>query len=441
MVGVFKTYDIRGLYPDELSEEKAFFIGRTIQRILHPKRVVIGYDMRKSSRRYLHELTHALTSAEITVIGRTSSPLLYFSTIHGQYNLGIMLTASHNPAAYGGIKFMLPNGMPVAKGSGMELLERHYLEKKEQFPRRAKIQHCSYLKEYIARIRGAVQPGKQLKIVVDYGNGIMHAVAKHFWHHLPWVRVIELNEKPDGNFPHHIPNPVMPENMRELQAAVKKHKADLGIAFDGDGDRVGFVDEQGHIVPNDLACLVLVLNEFRTTRNAWTVYHDFRFSPVFEEVIKAAGGRAEKSHVGTLYYKKRLIREGGVLGCEYSGHIMYRDNDSIDDGLYAAAKMLHLLGESSKKCSQLIAPFDEYLPLAESNYPLHDLDRVIVALRKKFAGCHVDFFEGVSVRGKGFWFNLRKSNTEPVLRVSVLAKTRRQAAHIEKTLATIIKRA
>jgi phosphomannomutase len=444
---IFKAYDIRGLVDTELSPDFAFAVGLAFAKFLELKRepstVIIGEDMRPSSPELAEAFSAGVTSNGTNVIriGLASTDLLYFAA--GSKNLpGAMFTASHNPAAYNGIKLCLSGARPIGKETGMQTIEKFVREGMPVAMRPAGIEtNEDLLQAYADHLHKLVsfKGNRRLKVVIDAGNGMAGFTAPAIFDRLG-AEIIPLYFELDGNFPNHEANPIDPANLRDLQKAVLAEKADIGLAFDGDADRCFLVDENGETVDPSLLTALIASRELAKHPGA-TIIHSLISSRTVVEVINELGGVPVRSRVGHSYIKALMAETGAVFGGEHSGHFYFKDFWRADSGALAALHALAALGESDQTISQLLAPFKRYVASGEVNSQVADSAQVIKAIREKYAALsefEIDELDGLTVSTKNWWFNVRASNTEPLLRLNVEADTAaNMAAHRDELLALI----
>ena len=444
---IFKAYDIRGLVDSELSPDFAFAVGLAFARFLEierePSTVIIGEDMRPSSPELAEAFSAGVTSNGTNVIriGLASTDLLYFAA--GSKNLpGAMFTASHNPAAYNGIKLCFSGARPIGKETGLQTIEKFVRQGMPVAMRQVGVETSENLLEaYADHLHKLVSfKGKRrLKIVIDAGNGMAGFTAPAIFERLG-AEIIPLYFELDGNFPNHEANPIDPANLRDLQKAVLAQKADIGLAFDGDADRCFLVDENGEAVDPSLLTSLIASRELAKHPGA-TIIHSLISSRTVVEVINELGGVPVRSRVGHSYIKALMAETGAVFGGEHSGHFYFKDFWRADSGALAALHALAALGESDQTISQLLAPFKRYVSSGEVNSKVADSARVIRVLREKYAALSefkIDELDGLTVSTATWWFNVRASNTEPLLRLNVEADTAtNMAAHRDELLALI----
>lgn len=426
MAGVFKAYDIRGLYPDGVNEELAYKVGRSLDEILDEGSVVVGRDMRDSSISISDKLIQGLIDSgrDVINIGLISTPMINFAAVKFDAAGGVQVTASHNPKQYNGMKFCRRNAIPMSYDTGIAQIE--LLSQKNTWNHSSKKGSLSErdiildYKEHILNFK--LNEIKPLKIVVDAGNGMGGHTTPVVFKDLP-VQIIPLYFELDGNFPNHDANPLEPENMRDLQKAVIDNQADFGIAYDGDADRAMFVDNKGDIVTADLFT-ALISREFLNEHPGSTILYDLRSSWVVHEEIEKFGGKAEMCRVGHAFIKKHLRDVDGVFAGELSGHFYFKDNFYTDNADLALIRAINLLSREDKSFSELIQPLRRYSASGEINSDVEDPKLKMTEIENKYSKGSVNIFhlDGLSIEYDDWWFNLRMSNTEPVLRLNVEAK-------------------
>ena len=429
---IFKAYDIRGLVDKELTQDFAFATGVAVAKFLElerePGTVVIGEDMRPSSPELASAFSAGVTSQGLDVIriGLASTDMLYFAS--GKLNLpGAMFTASHNPAAYNGIKLCLSGARPIGKESGLVTIENFVKEGTAMAMRNIGVEKSqNLLDEYVDHLLSLVDVSsiRPLKIVIDAGNGMGGYTAPAVFKRLN-AEVIEMYFELDGTFPNHEANPIDPANLVDLQKAVKKHKADIGLAFDGDADRCFLVDEKGDLV-NPSALTSLIATRELKKYPASNIIYNLISSRAVKEVVEENGGTAIRSRVGHSYIKKLMAESNAVFGGEHSGHFYFRDFWKADSGMLAALHAIAALGETDSTLSQLLKTFNRYHSSGEINSTVADAKAAMAQAEKIYVkkdDVEVDHLDGLTINGDNWWFNLRASNTEPLLRLNVEAST------------------
>lgn len=423
MSGIFKAYDIRGAYPEELSESMARKIGAVFVRYLRAERIVIGRDMRLSSPALGEAFIRGALDAgcDVADIGTVTSPLLYYAVIEGRYDGGAMVTASHLPAAVNGFKLCRREAVPLSRDEGLPDLEKAVSGK--EIPRseaKGSYEKKQVLQKYIDDLGKFVLTPRTLSIVVDAGNGSVGPELLELFRRFPAWRASTLYMEPDGRFPHHVANPLIPENTRELQEKVLIEKADIGIAFDGDADRCGFINERGERVQEDLVT-AFIAEYYLTKEPGQKILYDLRSSRAVPEAIRRFGGVPVRSRVGHSFIKKRMREENAVFAGELSGHYYYRDTGFTDNALFTMIQMLNFLGGKKEALSEIMAPLRKYASTGEINLKTAKTEAVYKFLESAYADADRDYLDGLSIRFDAWWFNLRSSNTEPLMRLNLEA--------------------
>ncbi len=432
---VFKAYDVRGVYPDELNEDLARATGRAFVALSGATSVAIGHDMRPSSGPLTDALTDGATSqgADVVRVGLCSTDMLYF--VSGDLDVaGVMLTASHNPARYNGMKLCRPGAVPVGEDSGLLDIKRMVAsgEPRGDAERRGSVADGEDLLDRYARhVRGFVDVSalRPLKVVADAGNGMAGHVVPTVFEGLPF-QLDPMYFELDGNFPNHPADPINPANLADLRQRVVATGADVGLAFDGDADRVFLVDEQGGIVPSSLV-VALVAKTMCEREPGATVLYNLICSHVVPETVRAAGGNPVRTRVGHSFIKKVMADTGAIFGGEHSGHYYFRDNYRADSGLIAALVTLEVLCRADRPLSEVLAPFRKYADSGEINRRVDgDPKEVVARVAERYPEEQRDWTDGLTVEGDGWWFNLRPSNTEPLLRLNVEATGEAEMARV-----------
>jgi phosphomannomutase len=441
MAGIFKAYDIRGTVPDQLDENLAERIGISVSLHLKAKRLVVGRDMRESgvglSRALIRGIT--ATGADVVDVGIVSTPMQYFACGHIGGDGGVQVTASHNPARYNGFKISGKGVVPVGSDSGLADIE--LLARSEITPPpgvlKGRVETRDISAAYGDKIVSMLKPGgRRLKVAVDCGNGMGGLEVKHVLSRLA-MDMIGLYLEPDGTFPNHEANPLNPANMRDLIATVRREKCDLGIAFDGDADRACFCDENGDIVGNDLITALLA-NDLVVPESGAHVVYDLRSSRVVPETIKELGGVAVRERVGHAFMKATLRRFAGPYGGELSGHFYFRDLWYTDSGVYAAGLVLGQVARTTLPFSKLLAPLRRYPTTGEVNFEVEDKDALIEKISSSFKDARQDRLDGITIEYPSWWCNVRKSNTEPLLRLVMEADDRPTFEKVKAELLAIL---
>ena len=431
----------------EITADFCFATGVAFARFLQHERepgtVVIGEDMRPSSPVFADAFSAGVTSQGLNVIriGLASTDLLYFAA--GKLDFpGAMFTASHNPAEYNGIKLCLSGARPIGKESGLLTIERYVVEGSPiDFRSVGKERNEDMLNSYVDHLLSLVDLSeiRPLKIVIDAGNGMAGHTAPAVFARLN-CEIIPLFFELDGTFPNHEANPIDAKNLKDLQKAVKKQGADIGLAFDGDADRCFLVDENGDLVNPSTLTALIADRELKKNPGANIIYNLISSRAVVE-IVEESGGKAIRSRVGHSYIKKLMAETGAVFGGEHSGHFYFKDFWRADSGMLAALHAIAALGEVKTPLSKLLKPYSRYLSSGEINSQVADAQISMTEIEAKFgesAGNGVDHLDGLTVNGDTWWFNVRASNTEPLLRLNVEAKTQARMEKIrDEVLATI----
>ncbi len=426
MGGIFKAYDIRGSYPDELDEEMAGKIGAAFSILLKARRIVVGRDMRLSAQALAQAFIEGATSsgASVADIGMTTTPMLYYSIIEGTFDGGAMITASHLPGGMNGFKLCREKAIPLSGDHGLPALERLVGEAAPLKPHPTpedSYRELEMLDTYVDKLSTFVHNPRPLRIAVDAGNGMAGPEVSALFKGFPIWTVIPMYMEPDGKFPHHIANPLLPSATRELQVAVVKEKADIGVAFDGDADRCGFIDEKGERIPEDLVTALIA--EFLLTKEPGaTILHDLRSSRVVPETITRLGGKAVRCRVGHAFIKEQMREENALFAGELSGHYYYRDMGFTDNAIFTMIQMLNFLSLKMIPVSQAIRTLKKYYSTGEINMEVDDKEGVFAALEVQYKDARKDHLDGLTVEYDAWWFNLRASNTEPVVRLNLEAE-------------------
>ncbi len=444
---IIKAYDIRGLVKDEVTPDFSFSLGVAFAKFLEidrePATIVVGEDMRPSSAPLADAFSDGATSQGMDVIriGLASTDMLYFAS--GKLNLpGVMFTASHNPAKYNGMKLCKSGARPIGQESGLVKI-RQLIEEGVPMSNRpvGSVRKQELLNDYVdyllARFPKNTFKKRKLKIVIDAGNGMAGFTAPAVMEQLN-VELIPMYFELDGNFPNHEANPIEPENLKALQKKVKKEKADIGLAFDGDADRCFLIDENGDLVnPSALTSLIAV-RELKANPGA-TIIYNLISSKAVAEVISENGGIALRSRVGHSYIKTLMAESGAVFGGEHSGHFYFGDFWRADSGMLAALYALAELMATPKSLSNLLEPYNRYFSSGEINSKVKDASKSIKLVKDKYKDKYqIDELDGLTVTAESWWFNLRPSNTEPLLRLNVEADTQKQMAEIRDTVLNLI---
>ena len=445
---IFKAYDIRGLVGSELTKQFAFSTGVAVAKFLElerePATVVIGEDMRPSSPELADAFSAGVTSQGLDVIriGLASTDMLYFAA--GKLNLpGAMFTASHNPAEYNGIKLCLSGARPIGKESGLLTIEKFVREGVPVSLRPVGVEnHKEMLQEYVDHLLTLVDVSgiRKLNIVVDAGNGMAGHTAPAVFSRMN-VDVTEMYYELDGTFPNHEANPIDEANLADLKAMVKQKSADIGLAFDGDADRCFLVDEKGNAVNPSLLTALIADRELKKRPGSPIIYNLIS-SRAVREIVEENGGKPLRSRVGHSFIKAMMAQSGAIFGGEHSGHFYFADFWRADSGMLAALHAIAALGESEKTLSELLAPYARYFASGEINSTVSDSKAIMAGIKESYGskpGVTTDELDGLTVDGDTWWFNVRASNTEPLLRLNVEAKTQSQMQALRDEVLAVIR--
>ena len=426
---IVKAYDVRGVVPDDLDPDIARALGAAFARFTGASRIVTARDMRESGVELGAAFAEGVTSQGVDVVdsGLGSTDLLYYAA--GSMDIpGAMFTASHNPAKYNGIKLCLAGAKPVGQDTGLTQIrdeaQRFLAEGIPAAATQGTVSRQDVLADYAAYMKKLVpdlEGIRPLKVVVDAGNGMGGFTVPTTFEGLP-LEVTELYFELDGSFPHHEANPIDPDNLRDLQKAVLEQGADLGLAFDGDADRCFVVDEKGAIVSPSTLTALIAARELAREPGA-TIIHNLITSRSVPEVVGELGGTAVRTRVGHSFIKAEMARTGAVFGGEHSGHFYFRDFWNADSGMLAALHTMAALGHQDGPLSALLASYERYAASGEINSTVDDQAARVAAVKEAFSSAPSDELDGLTVDvGDGSWFNVRASNTEPLLRLNVEAR-------------------
>jgi phosphomannomutase len=443
---IVKAYDVRGTVPDQLDADVARALGAAFARFTGADRIVLARDMRESGVALAQAFAEGATGqgADVVDAGLGSTDLLYYAA--GTLDVpGAMFTASHNPAQYNGIKLCLSGARPVGQESGLrevrEQAERFLAEGVPAGSRTGSVTSQDLLSGYAAHLKGLV-PGldgvRPLKVVVDAGNGMGGHTVPTVFEGLP-LELTAMYFELDGSFPNHEANPIEPENTEDLRRTVVEVGADLGLAFDGDADRCFVVDERGEVVsPSALTALIAERELSREPGS--TVIHNLITSRSVPEVVAEAGGTPVRTRVGHSFIKAEMARTGAVFGGEHSGHFYFRDFWNADSGMLAALHAVAALGGQDGPLSELLSRYDRYAASGEINSTVADSAAKVAEIKQRYADASLDELDGLTVDlGDGAWFNVRASNTEPLLRLNVEARDEATMARVRDEVLALIR--
>jgi phosphomannomutase len=431
---VFKAYDVRATVPEPLNEDVAWRIGNGTAQFLRTTLIgydrsdskmntlIVGRDMRKHSRRLCQAFIEgaAAVGTPVVDIGLVDTPQVYFAANYMPCCGGVQTTASHNPANYNGFKICGAKGKPIGSETGLKEIERIARAiSRHEVPETVPVRTLDLSEPYRAYLHRFLRPPRPLKIVIDASNGMAGRWFPIIFAGVPNLAIVPLNFEHDGDFVHP-PNPLVDANLEQLRQAVRTQRADCGACFDGDADRCVFVDDQGAIVRGDLITALLA-GEYLRERPGSTVVYDLRSSRIVPESITAADGLPRRERVGHVFMKRALAESNGVFGGELSGHFYFRDFFFCDCGLLAFIAVLNALTRSGKALSELIEPLNVYAMSGERNFENDDKAGTLKALAERYRDAEIDYLDGITVQYRDWWFNVRASNTEPLLRLNLEA--------------------
>jgi phosphomannomutase len=427
---VFKAYDVRGIYPSELDEEGAHAIGRAYVEQFEPREIAVGHDMRLSSPPMAQAVIDGAVAggANVRALGLVATEMLYFAVGELELDGGVEVTASHNPKDYTGLKIVRRGALPVGGDSGLlEIRDRAlagFDTSGGQSP--GQVREVDVWPAYVEKVVSFIHPDavKPLRVVIDAANGMAGLMLPPVLERLP-LDVVRYFFEPDGTFPNHEPNPLLPENREFIVGKVLEDQADFGVAFDGDADRCFFVDDTGEFVPGDFVTALFAESILEKHPGAKIIY-DVRASWAVPETIERAGGIPLMNRVGHAFIKQRMRQEGAVFGGEVSGHYYFRDFYQADSGVIPFLLMAELISKRGRRLSELLQPYhDRYFITGELNTPVPDVAVKLQELKERFgAEGKVSHLDGISIDADDWHMNVRPSNTEPLLRLNLEARGR-----------------
>jgi phosphomannomutase len=421
---VFKAYDVRGVYPRELDEEGAYAIGRAYVEHFEPKRIAVGHDMRLSSPSMAAAAIDGAADggADVFDLGQVGTEMVYFAVSDLDLDGGICVTASHNPKEDTGLKIVRRGALPVGGESGLLDVRDRALRPFGPPRHRGEVQREDIWDAFVKKVLSFVDVSaiKPLRVVIDAANGMAGAMLPPVLERLP-IDAVRCFFEPDGRFPNHAPNPLLPENREFIVRKTREEQADLGVAYDGDADRCFFVDDTGEFVPGDFVTALLA-ELILAKEHRGNVIYDVRASRAVPETIERAGGTPLMNRVGHAYIKHRMRKENAIFAGEVSAHYYFRDFSQADSGVVPFLLLLELISMRGQKLSEILAPYRErFFLTGEINTPVADVAQKLDELKQRYADGRVTELDGVSIDYDDWHFNVRPSNTEPLLRLNLEA--------------------
>jgi phosphomannomutase len=419
--GIFKAYDVRGLVPEQLDVHAARRIGAAFARFAGTPTIAVGRDCRESSPGLAEALAEGIASrgVEVRDLGMITTDMVYFASGHLDMP-GAMVTASHNPKGYNGIKFCLAGAAPVGADSGLTEI-RDFADDEELGDGAGTIGSQDVLDAYVDHVTGVIDVSRlrPLRVAADGGNGVEGVAVPKVFERIS-AQLIGLYMEPDGTFPNHHPDPLRPENLEDLETLMRAERPDLGVAFDGDADRAFFIDDEFRPLPGS-TITAIIGRWFLDREPGSAVVHNLICSKAVPEIVRAAGGRPIRTRVGHSFIKEVMADSGAIFGGEHSGHYYFRDNFRADSGILAMLVLIQVLSEADRPLSELRRDYEPYAQSGEINFTVPDTSAAIERAADAFADADSDRLDGLTVDLGSAWFNLRPSNTEPVLRLNAEA--------------------
>ncbi|MFV1917152.1 MAG: phosphomannomutase/phosphoglucomutase [Patescibacteria group bacterium] len=425
---IFRDYDIRAEVPKQLDEEGVRRIAKAIVKLFRPKTMQVGRDMRLTSPSFHKEFIGAIIDSGVDVVdlGLISTDMLYFAAGKYEEDMAVTISASHNPPEYNGMKIVKRGSVAVSGDSGIYEIRDLVMSKKplvEKANEKGKLTKKDIMNEWIDHLSSFIEISKMkpFKVVIDTGNGMAGHYMPHLEKRLPW-QVTRLYYELDGSFPNHVPSPIEPENMQDTIENVKKVKADVGMAFDGDGDRVFLVDETGRIVSGTVVTAIIAENLLQKNPEE-TILYNAIVGRIVPEIIKRYRGKPHRVRVGHTLIKEAMRKYDGLFCGEHSGHYYFRANFYADSAIIAALLVLELMSTKNRKLSELVSDYDRYSASGEINFEVEDKKAIMEKIESEYKNIaeSTDWLDGITVWFYDWWFNVRPSNTEPLLRLNIEA--------------------
>ncbi len=436
-MSVFKAYDIRGKYPGQIDEALAEKVGLAAASFLGAKRAVIGMDVRLSAPSVAQACAAGVAKVceEVALLGVSTTPMLYFASARGGFDMGIMVTASHNPPEYIGFKICRDGAKPIGEATGLKEVEK-LVQSLPAASGKGQVHPLDVKSAYRAHLQKGIRLARPLRIAVDTANGAVGKFFDYLTEGLP-ITVERQCFEPDGMFPNHEPDPLKDKNVQDLKKRIRESQVDFGAAFDGDGDRVILFDERGERIMGDLVTCVLA-RDMLAQRQGGSIVYDLRSSWVVKEEVEKLGGRAIRERVGHAFIKETMRKNDAILGGELSGHYYFKDHFFADSGMMAFMRFLSVVSRESRPVSEMVQSLKRYARTGEINFHVADKAEAIEAAVALFPGATVDRLDGVTVTTADGWFNLRPSNTEPLIRLNAEARTPAKLDELKNRLFTLL---
>lgn len=438
---IFKAYDVRGLVPEQLDEAAARRIGAGFATFAGATTIAVGRDCRESSPALTRALIDGIASQGVDVndLGMITTDMVYFAS--GALDVpGVMITASHNPKGYNGIKFCLAGAAPVGAESGLDDIKHLAISGVESRGSRGigSVERVAILDRYVDHLISVIEPSqiRPLRVAADGGNGVAGVAVPSVFERVP-AQLTGLYMEPDGTFPNHHPDPMLPENLVDLGELMRQVGSDIGVAFDGDADRAFFIDDQVRPLPGSTVTAIIA-KWFLARVPGSAIVHNLICSKAVPEIVTAAGGRPVRTRVGHSYIKAVMKDENAIFGGEHSGHYYFRDNFRADSGILAMLVLLQVLSEDGRQLSEMRREYEPYAQSGEINFSVRATDESIAAVAAAFLDSASDRVDGLTVDLGSAWFNLRPSNTEPVLRLNAEAASTEDVAALVGRISKII---
>lgn len=426
--GIFKAYDIRGIYPEQINEQLAYKIAQAYCKFINPKTVVVSRDVRLSGEALLAAVKKGLLDCGVNVIdiGQGTTDMMYFGVVHTGADGGLMVTASHNPKEYNGMKMVRAKAVPISGDSGIydirDIVLSGYENKVSELGTEKQL---SIFEPYLEKVFSVVnlEKIKSLKIVANINFGAIGKNIKQVASRLG-LNVVWLNEQPDGNFPKGRPDPLVPENRNETMALVKSEKADFGVAWDADADRCFFFDETGRFLSGYFTTAILA-DYLIQKYGAGKILVDSKLNWATVDTVKALGGQTEVTKTGHSFYKEKMIAEDALFGGEVSAHYFFKQFYYLDNGLIPFLLILEMLGSTKKKMSEIYEPlFEKYFAIDETNFKVQNVEKILIAIKQKYSDAKISELDGIALEYETWRCSVRASNTEPIIRLNLEARSK-----------------